>query len=297
MKNNELMVSICCVTYNHVNFIAQCLDGFVKQKTNFEFEILVHDDASTDGTIEIVKSYEEKYPNLFKCVYQTENQFLKQNTLVNILFKMAKGKYIALCEGDDYWIDPYKLQKQVDFLEGNEEYSASAHNVDFIINDVVDSITPNLKNADLDIENILFDKYYNFIPTCSIVFRSEIVNNGFTLWFRDFGDWPILVECCLRGKIRFFQESMGVYRKHDSGFTSIHLDMMLILTIKFYVTISLRFPHFSPKCIEKIKQIESEILNTRIRERKDLLSNKNLSQILGYRKILKILKFKITRAT
>ena len=108
---NNIKVSICCVTYNHENFLRQCLDGFVMQKTNFQFEILVHEDASTDGTEEIVKLYEEKYPNLFRCVYQSENQFLKQNTLVNILFKMAKGKYIALCEGDDYWTDPYKLQK------------------------------------------------------------------------------------------------------------------------------------------------------------------------------------------
>ena len=125
----KTLVSICCVTYNHENFIRQCLDGFVIQKTNFVFEILVHEDASTDKTALILKQYETNYPQLFRCVYQSVNQFAIQNTLVNILFPMAKGKYIAICEGDDYWTDPYKLQKQVDFLEANPEFSICTHNV------------------------------------------------------------------------------------------------------------------------------------------------------------------------
>ena len=125
----ETLVSICCMAYNHEKFIRQCLDGFVMQKTTFAFEILVHEDASTDNTASIVSEYESKFPHLFRCVYQTENQFKKQNTLVNILFKMAKGKYIALCEGDDYWTDPLKLQKQVDFLEANEDYTICFHDV------------------------------------------------------------------------------------------------------------------------------------------------------------------------
>jgi glycosyltransferase involved in cell wall biosynthesis len=93
------IVSVCCITYNHEKFISQALDGFLMQKTDFNFEVIIHDDASTDNTAMILKEYEENYSNLFRCVYQTENQFKKQNTLTKILFPMTKGKYIALCEG------------------------------------------------------------------------------------------------------------------------------------------------------------------------------------------------------
>src|SRR5437879_148231 len=115
MRSSNIAVSICCVTYNHERFLAECLEGFVKQQTTFGFEILVHEDASTDNTVGIINDYEARYPHLFRCVIQKENQFYKQNTLINILFPMAKGKYIALCEGDDYWRDPLKLQRQIDF--------------------------------------------------------------------------------------------------------------------------------------------------------------------------------------
>ena len=121
-KINEPLVSIICPTFNHEEYIRKTLYSFLSQKTNFSFEIIVHDDASTDKTLEIVKEFELNYPNLFNNIYQTDNQFSKDPSSVSrIMFAKAKGKYIALCEGDDYWIDPYKLQKQVDFLEKNNE--------------------------------------------------------------------------------------------------------------------------------------------------------------------------------
>ena len=124
------IVSICCVTYNHEKYIRQCLEGFVMQKTDFPFEILVHDDASIDSTTRIVKEFEINYPHLFRCVYQTENQFLRQNVLTNILLPMARGSYISMCEGDDYWTDSNKLQIQVDFLEKNESFVGCFHNTE-----------------------------------------------------------------------------------------------------------------------------------------------------------------------
>lgn len=111
------LVSISCITYNHVSYIRQCLDGFLMQKTDFPFEIVVHDDASTDKTAEIVREYEKKYPNIIKPIYELENQYSKPGISINdITFPYLRGKYIALCEGDDYWIDENKLQMQVDFL-------------------------------------------------------------------------------------------------------------------------------------------------------------------------------------
>ncbi len=117
-QDNEIMVSIVCDAYNHEKYIADALEGFVMQKTNFAFEILVHDDASTDRTAEIIRDYEKRYPNLIKPIYETENQYSKQDgSLERIQFGRVKGKYTAMCEGDDYWTDPLKLQKQFDAME------------------------------------------------------------------------------------------------------------------------------------------------------------------------------------
>ena len=128
MKQNDnrpLMVSIKCITYNHEPFIRQCLEGFVMQKTNFRFEAIVHDDASTDGTAAIIREYAEKYPDIIKPIYETENQYSKHDgSLKRIMNAHMHGKYIATCEGDDYWTDPLKLQKQVDFLERHPDYGA-----------------------------------------------------------------------------------------------------------------------------------------------------------------------------
>ena len=104
MKDNCPLVSICCITYNHAPYIRQCLDGFMMQQTNFTFEVLIHDDASTDGTADIIREYESKYPDIIKPIYQTENQYSKGvKVSATFNFPRAKGKYIAMCEGDDYW--------------------------------------------------------------------------------------------------------------------------------------------------------------------------------------------------
>jgi len=115
------VVSICCVTYNHKEFIKEAIHGFLMQETEYPYEILIHDDASTDNTQDIIREYEEKYPSLIKPIYQSENQKSKLKAGINPKFNFlrAKGKYIAVCDGDDYWIDPKKLQKQVDLLESD----------------------------------------------------------------------------------------------------------------------------------------------------------------------------------
>lgn len=119
-----VMVTIRCMTYNHEPYIRQCLEGFVMQQTNFHFEAIVHDDASTDGTAAIIREYAEKYPDIIKPIYETENQYSKHDgSLDRIMDAHMRGKYIALCEGDDYWTDPLKLQKQVDLLEQYPECS------------------------------------------------------------------------------------------------------------------------------------------------------------------------------
>lgn len=114
----SIKVSVLCLAYNHEKYIRQCLDGFVMQKTTFPFEVLVHDDASTDGTAAIIREYEEKYPNIIKGIYQTENQYSQNVPFIKkYILPQSKGEYIALCEGDDYWTDPEKLQRQAEALD------------------------------------------------------------------------------------------------------------------------------------------------------------------------------------
>lgn len=128
MDKNEIVVSVSCLTYNHEKYLKQALDSILMQKTNFKYEIIVHDDVSSDGTVSIIEEYARKYPSIIKPIIQSENQYSKGISITHkFILPMAKGKYIAYCEGDDYWTDPYKLQKQVDFLENNKEYIATTH--------------------------------------------------------------------------------------------------------------------------------------------------------------------------
>jgi glycosyltransferase involved in cell wall biosynthesis len=126
-KTKDPIVSICCITYNHENYIRDAIESFLMQKADFPFEIIIHDDASTDTTTDIIREYVGKYPDIIKPIYQTENQYSKGERVTLFAFKATRGKYIALCEGDDYWIDPLKLQKQVIEMEKHPECYISFH--------------------------------------------------------------------------------------------------------------------------------------------------------------------------
>ena len=117
------LISILCVTYNQKDYIVQTIEGFLMQKVDFPIEIIIHDDASTDGTTEILREYVQKYPDLIKPIFQEKNQYSQKVNIWNtFIYPKAQGKYYAECEGDDYWTDPNKLQRQIDFLESNPEY-------------------------------------------------------------------------------------------------------------------------------------------------------------------------------
>ena len=134
----EPLVSVCVITYNHGKYIRQCLDGILMQKVNFPYEVLIHDDASPDDTADIIREYWAKYPTVIKPILQTENRYSRGLPIGKLNYERAKGKYIALCEGDDYWTDEGKLQMQVDFLEEHGEYVGTAHNVRVVDENGVD---------------------------------------------------------------------------------------------------------------------------------------------------------------
>ena len=133
--SDSVQVSIICFAYNHEKYIRQCLDGFVMQK-GVTFEIIIHDDASTDKTADIIREYESNYPNLFKPIYQSENQYSQHVSIQKeFMVPLVSGKYIAMCEGDDYWTDPYKLKKQYDALESNPYCVMCLHKTNVIKED------------------------------------------------------------------------------------------------------------------------------------------------------------------
>ncbi|NVN94420.1 MAG: glycosyltransferase [Bacteroidetes bacterium] len=168
------LVSVLCQAYNHGEFIEQCLKGIMMQETSFSFEVLVHDDASTDNTADIIKKFELQYPEIIKPIYQTENQFSqKKKVFSRIQLPRAKGKYIAICEGDDYWTDPLKLQKQVDFLEANPDYVICYHDVKAINEEgsvIMESKIGNENQRDFSSEELSYNR--PFIMPLSVVFRN-----------------------------------------------------------------------------------------------------------------------------
>ena len=215
-KDSEIVVSINTLTYNHEKYIAQCIEGVLSQKTNFAFELLIHDDASTDKTADIIREYEKKYPLIVKPIYQTENQWSKGiKNSVTYQYPRAKGKYIALCEGDDYWIDENKLQMQVDFLENNPEYGM-CYTKAKQYNQSMQKFIKKSIGADFDgFEDLL--KNGNRIPTLTTVYRKDLLekyqkeiqpnNKGWLM-----GDYPMWLYFSHESKIKYFDKETAVYR-------------------------------------------------------------------------------------
>ena len=214
----ECKVSVLCATFNHEDYLRQTLDSFVAQKTDFPFEVLVNDDASTDHTAEILREYADRYPDIIRPFYQDENLYSRRMNVYDLVFfPAARGKYIALCEGDDYWNDPEKLQRQTDWLDAHPDYSACVHNSIGKFSDQPDRVL-FAQDGDRDIP---FEQVINGMShayhTSSILARREFILNPPD--YRNvayekgyFTDYAIGVRLCLEGKVRFLDRCMSVYR-------------------------------------------------------------------------------------
>ncbi len=214
MESKPIVVSISCITYNHEKYIAQCLDGFLMQTADFGIEVLIHDDASTDHTPEILREYQKRYPNIIKPIFQTENQWSRGQRGFTFKYNIprAKGKYIALCEGDDYWTDPLKLQKQVDFLERHPRVVAcgTLYNSTQNANTLVHTEETKLYNF----YDVITD---NRIGTLTNVFRNI---GKFPDYFDhcNFGDMSLLLYLTKDGdQIAVLPFVAATYRIHGGG--------------------------------------------------------------------------------
>ena len=218
------LVSVFCTAYNHEKYIRSALDGFLMQETDFPFEIIIHDDASTDKTADIIREYESKFKekgNLcsFIPIYQTENQYSKKISISKtFIFPRARGKYFALCEGDDFWIDKHKLLKQVRYMEQHEDCPGIFHAVNVIVDE---KVVRNDLRANVEVDFTADDVIVNggdFISTPSLLYRREFAFQ----WpkFRQManvGDYPFQILLALNGKVHYLPEIMGCYRYMSDG--------------------------------------------------------------------------------
>lgn len=257
------LVSVRCITYNHEPYIAQALDGFLMQKTNFPFEVIVHDDASTDRTADIVREYEKKYPKIIKAIYQTENQYSKwDGSIGRIMNAACKGKYIALCEGDDYWIDENKLQMQVDFLEKNPEYTMCFHSAK-IQNELDPSYEENIYIGLSDRDYSPTDLFSTWtVPTASVVMRKACYDYPIRNIDKFiYGDIRVVESCAHMGKVRCINKYMSVYRIQSLGLTwDKKRDNQRFLRLpNHYLAIKENFPLIKKRVIND-KIVESYLL-------------------------------------
>ena len=220
----EIVVSIICNTYNHEKHIRCALEGFVMQKTDFAFEVLIHDDASTDNTATIIKEYEHKYPNLIKPIYQKENQYSRGVSISRVFqYPRAKGKYIALCEGDDYWTDPYKLQKQVNALEAHPEIDICAHAANTVRDEkIVGIVAPVKESSVLSIEQVI-QGGGGYVTTASLMYRQDMLDAEYAFHHILSLDYVTQIRGSLRGGMLYLSDCMSVYRLAVDGSWTVRM--------------------------------------------------------------------------
>jgi len=229
---NTILVAIQCTVYNHEPYLRDCLDGFVMQKTNFRFVAIVHDDASKDNSAAIIREYAEKYPDIIKPIYETENQYSKHDgslgRIMNEAVDATGAKYVALCEGDDYWIDENKLQKQIDILEADTTLMACVSDTS-----IVDqfSNTTNPKRGGVVKDDI--EGRYNLrdflgtpqhaYPTATVLYRlthkEEVRQKCYHTRNAYLGDWTLWIILHTYGNFYYINEPLAAYRINPTSVT------------------------------------------------------------------------------
>ncbi len=231
VNNNPILV-VQTITYNHGKYIRKALEGLVMQQTNFSFVAIVHDDASTDGTADVIREFESRYPDIIKPIYEKENQYSKRDGSLGRIIREATDayspKYIAMCEGDDYWTDPLKLQKQVDFLESHPDYSMCFSNA---IEHWEDGAKPDRLFSHIEDRDYSMIEIYRewIVPTASVVYRSIVCKDHRMQRLSSSGkiianDILLFLTCFSYGKVRGMSDVFSIYRRLSTGIVSSVLD-------------------------------------------------------------------------
>lgn len=266
-----MILSVCMITYNHERYIRDAIEGVIMQKTDFQFELVIGEDCSTDHTLNICKEYLNKYPDLIKLLTVEKNIGAMPNMIRTI--NSCNGKYIAFCEGDDYWINPNKLQKQVDFLARNIEYSVCFHEALILWDDKSKPpkyFCPPNQNETSTIEDVVDNNW--FVPSASIVFRNEIIK-PLPDWFNNIhnGDFALLLLLANKGKIGYINEVMSIYRKSENSLSAGIGKNYILIDEKIIQLLSL-FNNFSEYKFdrlikEKIYKLQQEIRYLSLRKK------------------------------
>lgn len=263
--------SVLMITYNQDQYIAQALDSVLMQKCSFRFEIVIGEDFSTDGTRAICQAYQQKYPEIIRLLDHEKNLGMSRNFFYTLA--ECKGEYLAILEGDDFWTDPLKLQKQVDFLDSNPDFSIVFARTEVFFQDEdrlgIEIPPPNI--GPFTLENLL---KVNFIATCSVMYRHGLVTE-FPAWLYqlDMLDWPMHILHVQHGKIGFLDEKMAKYRIHSkSTYSSRNVSQNYVGMLKFYriINIHLNFNYSKLiyqfqgnlcRAISQLSEIEGDRLN------------------------------------
>jgi glycosyltransferase involved in cell wall biosynthesis len=252
-NGNAPMVSVCMITYNHETYIKQAIEGVLMQKCNFSFELVIGEDCSTDKTLDICMKLSEAN-NQIRLLPSTANLGMMPNFVRTL--SECKGKYIALCEGDDYWTDPYKLQKQVDFLEANEDFAICFHPVHICNQRKISSKKLSLEIPEVTtIEDLAKS---NYIPTLSVIFRSQSMQ-GFSKELNKgpFGDYFLHLLNAQFGKIKKLPEIMGVYRYHENN-SWANLDQVK-MNERLLILLEIMIDYFSGNVQKELKNQYSKV--------------------------------------
>lgn len=243
MEDNEIKVSVYCLAYNHEKYIRKTLEGFVMQKTDFKYEVFVHDDASTDGTAAIIKEYAEKYPDIIKPIFQTENQYSKGIKITRtFIYPLMKGKYIAMCEGDDCWTDENKLQLQYDAMERNSNCSICAHYVSIYEKNEIMGVYPVATLGEgvvKERQKALELNFKDYIQTSSYFLRMQIFREYYEhppkfVNMMPVGDNAMRIFAMEKGDLYFINKTMSLYRRETEGSWSNRMRTNIKANIKHH---------------------------------------------------------------
>lgn len=271
-STNQPLVSISCITFNQESYIEDALKGFLVQKTNFPIEVLIHDDASTDRTADIIRKYEREYPNIIKPILQTENQYSKKiciNSTFN--YNRARGIYIAMCEGDDYWTNDHKLQQQFDFMEGRPDLSFTCHNA--YIHDLSNNskylFNKKLCTGVYTTKDLLNKEW--FIPTASLFIRKDALKD-LPSWISLVRSQDLVIEIAASIQNNFWYQDKpnSVYRKNAIGSISSisekpwnYLILRVFMMKKMFIYVPIKYRHL---VVKDIFMTYSKILYSKIKD-------------------------------